>query len=812
MRLILRATAFLLLIGVADASTPQIGAVRPPGAQRGTEVEVTLGGARLGDAREILWYQPGIETVEIAKVDDNNIKAKLLVAPEARLGLHEFRLRTATGISELKSFSVGQYPEASEVEPNNDFLAPQEIPFGVCINGVAENEDVDYFVVEMKKGERISAEVEGLRLGITHFDPYVAILDAERFELAASDDAALLRVDAIASVLAPEDGKYIIQVRESAYAGNGACLYRLHVGGFPRPRAVVPAGGPLGESVAVRWIGDPTGPIVGDVTVPSEADEHPSPFVADERGSSPYPYEFRGSPFGNVIEVEPNDDQTTATPATAPIALNGVIDKPGDVDHFVFPAKTGQVFDISAYARRLRSPLDPVLHIAKKGGAYIAGADDSIGPDSTIRFTAPEDGEYDVYLHDHLTKGGPEFSYRIEIAPVEPRLTLYAQSEQSNLGVPNVSVSVPKGNRQAVLVYATRQDWGGDLTVEPESLPPGVTVESEVMPASQPVVPVLFTAAPDAPEGGLLTAFLGKPTDTSLDLQPSNFTHESVYVFGANNVTFWSRTVDRLAVAVTEESPYSIEVVEPKVPLVLGGQMDLKVIANRHEGFTAPIALVLPWLPPGVGASGSVSIPEGQSEATIPMNANGAEQRAWKLVVNGTSTGPTGPLMVSSQLFPLEIAGPYLGLEFTNATVEKGKETDLAVKVVKGKDFPGEATVNLIGLPNQATTDPKSITAESEDLVFHIKTTAETPAGNHASLFCQVVITQDGEPIVHNIGTAALRVDEPLPPKADAPEVVAEAPKPAEPEPAKPLSRLEQLRKEAADRAKARAEAEPDGR
>src|SRR5690606_21526976 len=113
------------------------------------------------------------------------------------------------------------------------------------------NEDVDYYVVDAKKGERITAEVEGIRLGITLFDPFVSILDANRFELTSSDDAALIWQDGCASILAPEDGQYIIQVRDSAYAGNGSCLYRLHVGHFPRPRAVYPAGGPVGETVEV---------------------------------------------------------------------------------------------------------------------------------------------------------------------------------------------------------------------------------------------------------------------------------------------------------------------------------------------------------------------------------------------------------------------------------------------------------------------------------------------------------------------------------------------------------------------------------
>ncbi len=55
------------------------------------------------------------------------------------------------------------------------------------------------------------------------------------------------------------------------------------------------------------------------------------------------------------------------------MALNGVIEKPGDVDQFVFKATKGQVFDIQCYARRIRSPLDSVMYLAKKGGGRDAG-------------------------------------------------------------------------------------------------------------------------------------------------------------------------------------------------------------------------------------------------------------------------------------------------------------------------------------------------------------------------------------------------------------------------------------------------------
>ena len=99
------------------AATPSLAAIRPVGGQRGTEIEVTLSGARLGDAQEIIYYQPGITTVSLKKVDDNNVKAKIKIAPDCALGLHDLRVRTATGISELRTFSVGASRRSTRSSP-----------------------------------------------------------------------------------------------------------------------------------------------------------------------------------------------------------------------------------------------------------------------------------------------------------------------------------------------------------------------------------------------------------------------------------------------------------------------------------------------------------------------------------------------------------------------------------------------------------------------------------------------------------------------------------------------------------------------
>jgi hypothetical protein len=795
-----------ILLGLAVASpalaaVPSLNGMSPYGAQRGTEVEVQFAGDRLADAQQVLFYEPGIAVTHLEVAGPNAVKTKLAIAPDCRLGMHRLRIRTASGISNLRTFSVGALPEIKEVEPNNDFAQPQKIALDTTVNGVVENEDVEYFAIEAKKGERITAELEGLRLGVSFFDPYVAILDTKRFELARSDDAPLVRQDCVASVIAPADGTYIVQVRETSFAGNGGCLYRLHVGRFPRPTAVLPLGGKPGETLDVTWLGDLAGPRQEKITLPGELSMLPLPahtssgiFAKDERGISPSPNPFRITNLANVLEVEPNDSLAEGTACEAPIAMNGVISKPGDIDCFKFTAKKGQVFDARVLARSLGSPLDPVLSIFRIGGAGAGSNDDSGGPDSYQRFTAAEDDTYVVQVQDHLKQGGADYVYRVEVTPVQGVLTL-GVSERSQYA--DIVAPVPRGNRVAFLVNASRADFGGDLNLEFKDLPPGVTAETLPMRANRSDVPVLFTAAADAPVAGSLADVVGRHADPNQKIE-GHLRQRTSLVRGQNNIEVWNQYSDRLATAVTQESPYQIEIVEPKVPLVRDGAMNLKIVAKRAEGFKAPIAVQMLYNPPGVGSSGSIAIPEGQTEALIPITANGAaELGKWKIVVLGDATVGDGPITVASQMATLEVSEPYLAFNFQSAATEQGKPTDLVIKVEKRKDFDGPAKIELLGLPNEVTTEPREITKDSTELIFPVKTTGNSPAGRHKTVICRAVITANGEPISHTLGTGELRIDTPLPPKANQP---AAAPMPAAvaaaPAPEKRLSPLEKLRLE----------------
>lgn len=803
-RLIGLTGALCALSFAAALASPRFTNILPHGAQRGTEVDVVLYGDSFGDAEEVLLYDKGLEIVSLVQPEEENQKGKQLklrfrIAPDCRLGTQRMRLRTRTGLSDLFTFHVGALPVVDEKEPNTDFAAPQAIDKNVTVHGRVDNEDVDYYVVDGKKGERLSVEVFGIRLGYSStgnfFDPYVAILNDKRFEITASDDAALVWNDAVASIIVPEDGKYIVQVRDAAYTGDGRAYYLLHVGNFPRPQAIVPAGGKPGETVKVTFLGDVAGDFQQDVALPAQPPERFALDVADAGGIAPSPHAFRISPLDNVLEAEPNNAAQEATPGPAPAAFNGLLAQPGDADYFKFTAKQGQVFDIECYARRIRSALDPVLYVCNAQGGRIAGNDDSRGPDSYQRFQVPADGEYLLEVRDHLGNGGPAFTYRVEITPVTPKLVANTLDVRRYI---QPRIVVPQGGGCGVVLNVARQDFGGPVAFRGENLPDGVSLECPEGWRGGAQMPLVFYAAENAPLAGryaTIVTHLNDPGQPMVSVEAA-LKQDILMVRGQNNNVVWNEEQLRLPVVVREKLPFKLSVETPKVPLVRGGSMNLKVKCERAEGFTGPINVSVLLNPPGCSSSGSVAIAEGQTEAVIPMNAAGnAAVQTTLFAVQGFSRADDGFERTCTPFVPITVEEQYVTLQFAQTAVEQGKESPMVVKVTKRKDFEGEAQVTLLGLPANATAEPLKLTKDGAELVFTVKAAESAPVGDNKNLFCQVLVPEAGESVLHNLGTGRLRVDPPPPkPKTEPQPMPQPAPvAQAQPQP-RPLSRLEQLR------------------
>ena len=392
--------------------------------------------------------------------------------------------------------------------------------------------------------------------------------------------------------------------------------------------------------------------------------------------------------------------------------------------------------------------------------------------------------------------------YRIEFQEVKPSL---------NVGIPRVArysqsrqqIYVPRGNRYATLISAERLNFGGELTIDGLQLPQGVTVVAQPMPANLNVMPVVFEAAADAPLAGALVDFRMKPVDPNLNLY-GRFTNRADFVIaGPGQSLYVWKDVERLPFAVVEELPYQLEIVQPNVPIVRDGQMMLKVVAKKKEGWDENIQVQFPFRPPGIGANSEITIPKGQTEALYQLNADAnAAIGKWPVYVLGYAN-INGAAWASSQMASLEVAEPWLGLTVQRSSVEQGKETEIAVEVQILKELKTPAEVVLVGLPHKVTAEPLKITPETKELIFKVKTAADSPEGNHKNVFCQVTVMENNEPILHSrLGNSELRIDKPLPMPTAAPApapmpVAAAAPAAAPAPPAeKRLTRLEKLRLE----------------
>src|SRR5437868_3494605 len=132
----------------AQAGSPRLESISPTGGQRGTELEVTFGGQRVEETAEIFCYEAGIQILKINSVTNKLVRAQLKIAADCQLGEHHLRLRTASGLTDLMTFSVGAFPIINEQEPNNNAAKAQKIALNTTIEGVITSEDTDVFSFE----------------------------------------------------------------------------------------------------------------------------------------------------------------------------------------------------------------------------------------------------------------------------------------------------------------------------------------------------------------------------------------------------------------------------------------------------------------------------------------------------------------------------------------------------------------------------------------------------------------------------------------------------------------------------------------
>lgn len=421
------------------------------------------------------------------------VTLELTVAPDAAPGPRDLRLRAKNGLAAPLSFVVGDLPEVSFPAVAATMPRPEAgsakavaqaanealtVTPPVVVNGQILPGESDRIRFAGKRGERLIVAVHA-RVLIPYladavpgwFQAAASLLDATGAELAYADDFRF-QPDPVLAFRLPTDGDYTLVVRDALYRGREDFVYRVALGELPFVAGVFPLGGAPGREIDFALNGWNLPAAVRRARLPEESGVWPLDLGRCRAATGLVEVAVDDSP--EEMEKEPVGARKGAQSLTPPVAVNGRIGRPGDVDEFVFAAKAGLPQVVELTARRLRSPLDGAMQVLGPDGKTVAANDDcedkadglsTHHADPRILFTPAVDGTYRIRLADAQGRGGHDYGYRLRVGPPRPDFDLRV--------VPS-SVNLRPGASAKVTVYALRRDgFAGKITLALRDPPPG---------------------------------------------------------------------------------------------------------------------------------------------------------------------------------------------------------------------------------------------------------------------------------------------------------------------------------------------------
>jgi hypothetical protein len=583
------------------------------GGQVGTSFDATIAAEHMEDPGPLIFQHPGIQAT--AKVDAQGKpipnQYSIAIAPDVPQGLYEARLLGRLGISSARIFSVGKLTELNQKPGNTNLVnaMPLSVP-SVC-NAVVSSRAVDFYSFEAAQGKRyiIQCSARGID---SKLDPVVIVGDANGTDLVAQRTGDTLDFVAKAS------GKHTIKIHELTFKGGPGYFYRLSIEELPI--------------------------------------DAPMPVYPSTRSVSAFSW-----PPNGLSPQSPTTEQEDATfqAITLPADITGRFYPAADVDTYVFDAKQGETWWIEVASERLGRPTDPSLVIQmekpdKSGWSDVAELNDIASPmkpssngyaydgppfdggstDILGKLEIKETGRYRLLLSDLFggTRKDPRNIYRLIVRPAQPDFAvvswgLHMELRNGDRNALSKPLALRAGNTVALEVVTVRRDgFDGEIALNVDGLPQGVTAQGLKIPAGKMRGVLLLSATQDAPQGlanATITASakIGEQTVT----HPMQMAQMVWPIPDAWGEIPSPRLVSGIPVSVTtsELAPITIAPTERKVyEAKLGEVLKIPMTHTLRSEFSGA---VLQLKTMGSGFEGNpqfdVSIGAASSEATVNLGA-----------------------------------------------------------------------------------------------------------------------------------------------------------------------------------------------
>jgi hypothetical protein len=733
----------------AQTAPPTLQKLTPTGAQRGTQVTLTIHGTNIGDATRLIFSEPGfsaritaveqmaVESMVVPKgvvrtdapIDDKArrfaLTAVVTIAKTVPHGVHGFRLHTPLGVSNQLRFAVSALAETKEQEPN-DPGTPQGITLPAALVGsLGTAGDVDAYRFTARAGEEMVFQVVARPLG-ARLDSVVRLFDASGRVVAENNDVDLNR-DSVLTWRFTDAGTYAIVIEDLEHGGAADGFgYRIYAGVLPYLTAVFPLGVRGGAAADVAVTGVNLGadsvrvtgasPYSGGRTVPVTVGAPP--------GSVLNRKVIALGPYQEAIEREPNGDLALAQPLAIPSSVNGRIwisrsgtpearpQAPGDQDLFTFTAVKGQKLVFEVTAQQLGSPLDSIVEVLDGQGRIVPRALVRCLARTEIALNDPDSTRRSIRLltwnelaiNDYLLIG--DELLQVGSLPTHPDDDLQLRSY--------------RGVRTALLDTSPRNHSVGETVCKASLHPPGTRLETNGMPVFQ------IDYVND--DGG--ARFGGK--DSRLHFEAPA---DGTYFLRLSDVR--GLEGDRFAYRLTAREPapdYSISFDPKSFSIPRGGRVSVTVTAERKDGFSGPIDVQFVDLPAGlssaagripadadttvlaIAAAPDASLDASKARLRIsdPTSVSAPYEVPGVAVLTLVGRASIDGITVSREaerIDPLDVVAlsppPDLVVTTTTERVElpAGGAVSLTVKVERHNGFTGRVPISVMNLPHGVRVD-----------------------------------------------------------------------------------------------------------
>jgi hypothetical protein len=574
---------FFAAHGPASAAVPVVSAVDLRGLEIGRATRLTFTGTDLLPNPRLLTTAKLKKQTLLPGGKPERIVLEVELEEASQPGLENWWLVTDGGISSRSLLATDALPQKVFSEKVDS------LP--VALHGSVAGSQVREVRFSAKAGQELLCEVEAQRLE-SRLRPALKLFGPAGNLLKLALPRTALRGDTRLEVTLPTDGEYLLQLHDLQFAAAAPGHFRLKMGSWFYADLAFPSTIQRGMTAEVQLLGR-----AGKVTslwLPSSQEGRavPAPWPDSKEASGPaVPVWLHELPQ----TLEERSGAKAQPLEQLPVSVNGWLSKPGEVDLYEIPVEPETEVEFLVAADVLGSPIDAELELRDLKGARLAVSDDTPeGPDPKLTYKVPKDTtKITAAVRDVNANGGALCIYRFQAVrkpPQKPPAFALKLLEDNH--------TVLEGRKSVLKVEALRDGYDGPIELVVESLPPGLQVSGQTIPAA--ATGTLLTLSGEGEVPPSLLALKGRTKELEVPVR-----YDSGFL-GKNQP--WLEGALAVTAAPAPEFEFSAgwgKGIESR-RIALTGKMSLPLECKRPAGHDGPVRLTLLTSQARVLANGAV--------------------------------------------------------------------------------------------------------------------------------------------------------------------------------------------------------------